>query len=154
MTVLAFPANIIDALTPILKGLDGVNTVVNRELTPTDASGTVGIWTAFWNPRDWEIGSPEPFGRYNVFISTLVKHSDMQIGNQQSSVLVKSIRVMLYDRGTVQLALRQLSETSLDVTERVTRAGVLRQHFVDGSVSGQHAFGSVTQIYVDTEIAV
>lgn len=150
----AFPVNIVALFAEFVGALPMVTKVVLRPIHTDDPTGTVGIFAASWEPDDknWMIGSPEPFATYRIGISTLIKNMTEETGRHDSSLLVKSLRVLLYRNPDLTLRLHQLSETSFDVIERATRVKVQRASFMDGTVQGQFAFCSVTHVAVSTEI--
>lgn len=148
----AFPGNIVTCLQPFLAGLEGVDNVIGRVVRPTDPNGTVGIAVSSWIPTTQEIGVGEPMGSYSVFVSTVQRYTSEVEGRRNSSLLVKSIRVLLYRNRDLHVALHQLTETISGLTESVSRARVKQQRFIDDKMQNAFLFLSVTQLDVDTDI--
>jgi hypothetical protein len=147
-----FPVNIVDLIKTHLGGMTEVKNTKDAELTPTDPNGTVSIQVSSWRPVDHEIGVPEPMGKYEVMISTLTKNGNRDDGRRESAKLAKKIRVLLFRDPNFSVQLAQLNESSDGYAERVTRSRVVEQGFLDGDLSGQFAFVTLTQLDVSTEI--
>lgn len=148
----AFPANLVDVISTFLADLPGVDQVQKRTVRQNDPNGTVGVIASSWVPTDQDIGSSEPRGSYSIFISTLKKIASEAEARHDSSLLVKSIRLLMYRDRDLQLALRGLTETSYGMTERVARVRVKQQRFLDDGGNTAFISVSVTQIDVDTDI--
>jgi hypothetical protein len=158
MSDTTFPVNIANVLAAKLLAITGVDNVKMGELAATDANGTCAVLASSWRPVEsgnqggWQIGVPEPMGKYLLTVSTLVKNGDRDQGRAASAQLAKSIRVMLYRDTDLAVQLAQLTETLDGYTERVTRSKVFEQQFLDGGQAGVFVFASVTQLDVYTEI--
>ena len=148
----AFPQNIVELLAERLALVPGVRSVVTRDLDPGDGNGTVGVWASDWEPIDHEMPVPEPMGRYTFHIQTINKYAAVADGRAASSVLAKSIRVMLYRDPDLQVRLRQLSETSVGWRESGTRYGVSSQRYIDGQYLGEHLFLTISEAWLETRI--
>lgn len=149
-----FPDNIAAALADHFGEEFPGATVVQREIRPTDPNETIAVHVIDWRPLDWEIGNRDvSLSRYAIQVETMHRHADESEGRVAQARLAKNIRAMLYRDSGLRVRLTSLSENMLGTTERLKRWGVQLQRYHSNQLSGQFIFISVTELWVETEMA-
>lgn len=146
----------IDALATHFATVEGVSSVVKRNLNPADANGILGISIDSWTPVDYEMGGRgflEPsVVQYMFAVEHLVKWATAAEGNKVHREVAKAVRLMLYRDPAVQVSLRQLSVDEGTSRERFQRFYVGEQRFASNEINGAFVFLSATVLVIETEI--
>lgn len=153
-----FPNNIVDLIALRSSLLDEEIRVFKRPLRPTDPAVSVGVFGQLWTPDEESyemrgmVGTAEPtISTYQVMIQAFVKDFDETRGLARHSVLSKMIRTMLYRDIPLGVALRELSVTMFDSTERTRRYQVRSQRYISNELQGDFLYLSTLDFHVDTE---
>ena len=150
-----FPGPIIDVLAAEVLNLPEITQVVKRPFNDTDPNGVASVYSFAWQPvpESNQTGSFEPvMGRYIVNNDYMLKTTDAEEGSRDHAALAKIVRVMLYRNAALDVALRQLSETSEGITERVMRFGVTEQKYLGDQIGTRFVYISNTALWVETAI--
>jgi hypothetical protein len=125
-----------------------------RTIGPEDPNFSVGVILSNWQPSELLIGQFDPvMGRYLISIQTMVKQSNREQGEREHAILAKLIRVMLYRDEALRVSLLQLRDGDFSPYERAMRYGVIQTNYADTKASAFYAFLSMTDIFLETEIA-
>lgn len=169
MTTSPFPVCVVDALLPrwaTVSGLSQIEIVLTdgttenqpavfrRPLRPSDPRVSISTFPTSWEPDMLEMtGSMRPptLSTYHYALQLLVKHTDEEEGMTLHSLISKLMLAMLYGDTTTKVALTELVEVSLGITERTQRYGVQSQRYVNNEIDGIFVFLSTTELWVQTE---
>lgn len=151
-----FPENIVDMLAVQLNDIED-GSVVKRACRPTDASRTVGIYAASWNPLEdsYEMGREDPtLNRYNIVVQNFVKSGEEAVGRRDHARISTIIRRRLQFDASLVTAVRSLTETTSEFIERVKKYRVARQIFSIGPVDNTFYYLASTDVWIETETEV
>lgn len=169
MTGIPFPNNVtlvlvehlgtIDTLSKMHNPADpddavGIPAIYARPLRPSDPAVSIGVMPVDFasNLDSIEFSSNEPtLNTYVWAVQNLVKDSNEETGMLMHGLVSKAIRAMLYRDTALRVALSELSENSLGITERTQRWGVRQQRYANNEIDGVFTFLSTTDFWVETE---
>ena len=150
-----FPEGIIDGLQTLLATIDGVTEVHDRDLTPKDRNGDIGIVYFGWSQTEEpEMGTQvfdSPYANYEFRISHMVKHANRPQGLEQQRLVARAIRSMLAHDPAAKVALLPQVNASDHYTERLKRWNVQGQAFADDFIDKAFFFVSETSVTFQTE---
>lgn len=150
-----FPYNVVTELETAFRANEelALAAVVGRALRPTDPSRTLGIVANTWSQvQPPLIGQYDPsITAYDYELQLLVKHAKEDEGRRVAAQLSKTLRVMLYRDPDLRVGLASLSESSMQMTERVTKWSVRRQSFLANEINGQFIFLTTSEIVVEVD---
>lgn len=153
----AFPNLPADLILDRFQDLWSDTDVKPRPLATTDRSETVGVYPAYWTPREdsFELmgrlpGEPT-LGRYTLMIQCFIKDSDRERAGAKHSIMTSRTRNVLYRDAVLRIALPQLSVEYSGVTERLKRWGVQSIRYYSNELKGTWVFLSSLELWIETE---
>lgn len=154
MTDTAFPQNVVSALYTCLVARLPDHNVFTRPVRTSDQNLACGVYANDWMPVEGstEMPSQEPtLNRYTFKVQNLVVSMDEEVGRALFAVNAKIVRAVLVRDPQLQVDLRGLQETVLQVTERFQRFGVAKQSYLSGGVRGKWTYLATTDVWIETE---
>lgn len=135
----------------------GIEHVVERTVNRHDHHATLGLTIAEWVPDEYEMAGSvaEPtLAHYEFLLAHLVKSAEPEKGLKMHREAAKSLRMMLYEPGGVQVSLGALVHEENGRRERFQRMYVTSQQFDGNQIDGEFIYLSVTELRVDTETTI